>query len=127
MAKVLILDDEPANRLLLTTLLQYAGHETLEADGGAQGLQLAQEQQPDLVIMDLLMPGMHGTQFVKMLRADPATAQVPVALYTGTAVDAMLRDFMQVHGIAHVIPKPAEPEEVLRVVSLALDGRPSRR
>jgi CheY-like chemotaxis protein len=122
MAKVLIVDDEPANRLLVATLLKYAGHDVLEAEDGAQGLELAQNGRPDLVIMDLSMPGMHGTQFVKTLRAQPETAGTRVALYTGTSVDAMLRDFMELHGIAHVIPKPAEPEEVLRAVLLALEA-----
>lgn len=122
MAKVLIVDDEPANRLLVATLLKYAGHDVLEAEDGVQGLELAQNGRPDLVIMDLSMPGMHGTQFVKTLRAQPETARTRVALYTGTAVDAMLRDFMELHGIAYVIPKPAEPEEVLRAVSLALEA-----
>lgn len=122
MAKVLIVDDEPANRLLVATLLKYAGHDVLEAEDGVQGLELAQNGRPDLVIMDLSMPGMHGTQFVKTLRAQPETAQTRVALYTGTTVDAMLRDFMELHRITYVIPKPAEPEEVLRAVSLALEA-----
>lgn len=120
MAKILIVDDEPANRLLITTLLGHAGHETIEAEDGEAGLRLAREQLPDLVIMDLAMPGMHGTQFIKNLRAAADTARTRVALYTGTSVDQMLRDFMQINGIAHVIPKPAEPEDVLRAVTLAL-------
>ena len=122
MARVLVVDDEPANRLLIAELLKYAGHEPIEAADGVQGLELAITERPDLVIMDLSMPGMHGTQFIKTLRAQPETSQTRVALYTGTTVDAMLRDFMQVHGILHVIPKPAEPEEVLRAVSLALEA-----
>lgn len=122
MARVLVVDDEPANRLLVAELLKYAGHEAIEAESGVQGLELAKSERPDLVIMDLSMPGMHGTQFIKTLRAQPETSHTRVALYTGTTVDAMLRDFMQLHGIAHVIPKPGEPEEVLRVVSLALEA-----
>jgi CheY-like chemotaxis protein len=115
-------DDEPANRLLIVELLKYAGHEAIEAEDGLRGLTLAKSEKPDLVIMDLSMPGMHGTQFIKTLRAQPETLHTRVALYTGTTIDAMLRDFMEIHGIAHVIPKPAEPEEVLRAVSIALEA-----
>jgi CheY-like chemotaxis protein len=122
MARVLVVDDEAANRLLIAELLKYGGHEPIEASDGVQGLELAISLRPDLVIMDLSMPGMHGTQFIKTLRAQPETSRTRVALYTGTAINAMLRDFMELHGISHVIPKPAEPEEVLRAVSLALEA-----
>lgn len=120
MSKILIVDDEPANRLLVSTVLEYGGHEVLEAGGGAEGLRIAAEAQPDLVIMDLNMPGMHGTEFLKLLRADERCAGVRVALYTGTSVGQMLEDFMLVAGISYVIPKPAEPEDILRIVGLAL-------
>lgn len=120
MAKVLIVDDEAANRLLVRTLLQYAGHEVLEAENAGLALESALEHHPDLIIVDLYLPGTNGTQFIQRVRSVADLRETKVALYTGTKVDAMLSDFMQVHGVAHVIPKPAEPEDFLRIVGDAL-------
>lgn len=120
MAKVLVVDDEAANRLLVVTLLTYAGHQVLEASSGHEGLRTAKDHRPDLIILDLFLPGMHGTQLVKQLRADRELHQTKIALYTGTRVDSMLEDFMQAHGVEHVIPKPSEPEEFIRIVNDAL-------
>lgn len=120
MAKILIVDDEAANRLLVATLLTYAGHQVLEAVNGDEGLRTAKDHCPDLIILDLFLPGMHGTQLVKQLRADQGLHQTKIALYTGTRMDSMLEDFMQVHGVEHVIPKPSEPEDLLRIVADAL-------
>lgn len=122
MARILIVDDEPANRLLVVTLLRYAGHNVLEAEDADRGLQTAKDERPDLIIVDLYLPGMHGTQFVKTVRADDELKHTKIALYTGTQVDPMLADFMSVHGVSHVIPKPAEPEDLLRTVTDALQS-----
>lgn len=122
MARILIVDDEPANRLLVSTLLQYAGHQVSEAESGDRALASAKSHPPDLVIVDLFLPGMHGTQFVKKLREERDLKQTRVALYTATQIDSMLKDFMNVHGVSHVIPKPSEPEELLRIVNEALQS-----
>jgi CheY-like chemotaxis protein len=120
--KILVVDDDPVNRKLLSALLRRAGHDVVEAENGTQGLDAARSSQPDLVIMDLYMPEMDGPAFVRALRRDTAIAQLPVALYTSTTPNPALRDFMKIHGIAHIIPKPSEPETVLSVVRSALAG-----
>lgn len=122
MAKILIADDEAVNRVLLTTLLERAGHETLEAQNGLQALLVAKAHHPDLTIIDLHMPGMHGADLVKAFRRDPQLAGMRLALYTGSAVDRMMRDFMQLTEIQYVIPKPCRPEELMRIVAEALAG-----
>ncbi|TMH87341.1 MAG: response regulator [Betaproteobacteria bacterium] len=71
MAKILIVDDRPTNRQFLLTLLGYTGHRLLEAADGAEALDLARAERPDLVITDILMPTMDGYEFVQQLRADP--------------------------------------------------------
>ena len=87
---------------------------------GDTALQAARQYRPDLIMVDLFLPGMHGTQLVKKIRTDGELHATRVALYTGTRIDAMLADFMSVHSVVHVIPKPAEPEELLRAVDNAL-------
>jgi CheY-like chemotaxis protein len=119
-ATILIVDDEPANRQLLAAVLRSRGYELLEAATGEDGLRLARERAPDLIILDLYLPGMHGTQFMKTLRGDSLVAETKVALYTASRPDAAMRDFMELARIQHVIEKPSEPEDILRVVEGAL-------
>jgi CheY-like chemotaxis protein len=120
MARILILDDEATNRDLIRMILEYDGHVVLEAADGAAALDTARGEHLDLVIVDLFMPDMNGTEFVRSLRGDERARALKVALYTGTSVDASLRDFMSMMGIAHVIPKPADPAEVIEAVRAAL-------
>ncbi len=120
MARILIVDDEPANRLLVRTILEHAGHELVEAADASEGLRAARESVPDLAIVDLSLPGTSGVEFVTMLRRDPKTSAIKIALYTGSDVDAPMRDFMSLTGITHVIPKPCEPAELARLVAAAL-------
>lgn len=120
MASILIVDDEPANRLLLSTVLRSRAHDLIEAATGEEALRLARERLPDLIILDLNLPGMHGTQFMKRLRGDSVTADVKVALYTASRIDAATRGFMDLVRIDHVIEKPSEPETILRIVDGAL-------
>lgn len=120
MAKILVVDDDHMNRKLLRIILETARYTVLEAGNGLEAIRSVREAIPDLIILDLDMPGMEGPAFVKELRSDPNTAGVKVALYTATTVDLALDQFMQFTGIRHVVPKPVEPASVLRVVNGAL-------
>jgi CheY-like chemotaxis protein len=119
-ATVLVVDDDANSRLLVRTLLGYAGHHTIEAGGGAEGLAFAAAHRPDLILLDLSMPSMSGAEFVRALRGDDQTKGIAVALYTATATSAGVRDFMEMYQIRHAIPKPAEPREFLEAVERAL-------
>lgn len=120
MATVLIVDDDPHARLLMRTLLAHAGHIALEAVGGVEGLASTTQYQPDLILMDLSMPGMSGPEFVRALRADQRTCHSRVALYTASPIDDAMRDFMAIYGIASALPKPSEPVELLAAIERAL-------
>ena len=78
MATILIVDDRSSNRQFLTTLLGYGGHRLLEAVNGAQALEIARVERPDLVITDILMPTMDGFEFTQRLRSDSELAATPV-------------------------------------------------
>ena len=123
MAKILVVDDEPLNRRLLAAILEPLGHTVAEAANGTEGLTAARATLPDLTIVDLFMPEMDGTRFVRAFRADPATAPLPLALYTAMRTDAAMRDFMRDYGVGHVIEKPSEPQDVVRIVTDALGAR----
>ena len=122
MAKVLVVDDHPSNRELVTTLLGYAGHAFIEASNGADALALTRSERPDLVICDILMPGMDGYEFVRQLRADPDITRTHVVFYTATFMEAEARALARSCGVSLVLTKPCEPEEILATVARSLDA-----
>src|SRR5205085_2312392 len=106
------------------TLLRYGSHRLLEAADGAEGLAIAQAEHPDLVIADILMPTMDGSEFVRQLRANPAIAATPVIFYTAQYHEREVESLAQACGVTHVLTKPAEPALVLRTVDAALGVAP---
>jgi CheY-like chemotaxis protein len=116
MALILIVDDHAENREFLANLLAYRGHRTMEASDGAIGLTSVRAGHPDLVICDVVMPIIDGFEFVRQVRADPAIAATQVIFYTAHYRDRGARDLAASRGISHVIVKPAEPEEILKIV-----------
>ena len=89
MAVVLIIDDSPTEVHIMRTALQRHGFDTLAAGDGNQGIELAREHRPDLILMDVVMPGVNGFQATRRLARDPATADIPVVMITtkGEATD----------------------------------------
>lgn len=125
MATILIVDDHPTNREFLVTLLSYQGHRLIEASDGIEALALARTEQLDLVIADILMPTMDGYEFVHRLRTDPTIAETTVIFYTAHYLEREAQALAQACGVTHILFKPSEPEDVLRVVEEALRLRPA--
>jgi two-component system cell cycle response regulator DivK len=86
MTVILIVEDNPRNLKLARDLLDHAGYRTLEATSAEDGLALARAHRPDLVLMDVQLPGMDGLQALERLRADPATNGIPVVAVTAFAM-----------------------------------------
>jgi PAS domain S-box-containing protein len=124
MATILIVDDHEANRELLTTLLGYRNHQTVEAADGSEGLERARAIRPDLIITDILMPTMDGYEFTHKLRADPALAAIPVIFYSAHYLMHEARALAERCGVEYVVQKPVEPEELIRTVDAALGLAP---
>ncbi len=82
MARVLYIEDDTANRLLVSRVLTEEGHEVLEAANGKEGLRLAQERELDLILLDITLPGMDGYEVTARMRQIPALAQVPIVALT---------------------------------------------
>jgi len=120
MATILIVDDNPANRDVIVTLLSYYGHRMLEATDGIEGLDVVHAEKPDLIIADILMPTMNGFEFVVKLRERSVTALIPVIFYSATFHDAEMQSLAKACGVSRLLPKPAEPEQVLPLVNDAL-------
>ena len=128
MATILIVDANPSDRRSYMMLLGNFGHRFLEADDGAQALELARAELPDLVITDILMPNIDGFTLVRRLRAEPLLMGVPVIFHTSNYDVTEIHRLARSSGIQHILRKPAEPQEILRAVneSLKRPTQPSR-
>lgn len=82
MAKVLIIDDSPTEVVKIRQLLERNGHDVLEASDGADGVAVARSEQPDLVLMDVVMPALNGFQATRQLTKNEQTAHIPVVIVT---------------------------------------------
>ena len=83
---VLIVEDNPLNMKLFSAMVAAQGHQVLQATDGSHGLDLAQRQHPDLIIMDIQLPGMSGLDVTRMLKADEATRAIPIIATTAYAL-----------------------------------------
>jgi diguanylate cyclase (GGDEF)-like protein len=126
MGSILVVDDNRANREALASLLEVAGYEVTRAAGAQQALEMARAAPPDLVISDVLMPGMDGYVLARQLRADPGTSAVPVIFYTAYFAGQDAQHLAQAHGVARVLVKPSENDVILRAVREVLDERTQR-
>lgn len=86
MAKILVIEDNPANMKLACLLLRNAGHQVLSATDAETGLTLARADRPDLILMDIQLPGMDGLAATALLKQDPVTAAIPVIALTAMAM-----------------------------------------
>ena len=117
----LIVDDVESNRLLLRTLLKVTGHHSLEAKDGLEAIALAKRHHPDIILMDLLMPKLDGTQATHQLRQDPETASIPIIILTASAIayqESPLRPYCQ-----GLLNKPLHQEELVALLIPLLPPR----
>ena len=118
--KVLVVDDEPDVRLFNVTVVEENGFTPIEASNGEEGLKLLKEEQPDLVILDVLMPRQSGIRLFRDLKTDKALKHIPVILLSGIAKKTFLRSqkaLTEFGGESVPEPeiyleKPVEPEEL---------------
>lgn len=88
MSNILIVEDNEQNVKLVRDILQHHGHATLEASTGEAGVQLALERRPDLILMDIQLPGIDGIETLRRIRAEPALDAVPVVVVTASVMPA---------------------------------------
>ena len=87
MAKILIIEDTENNRVLLTRRLKPRGYDVITVEDAEKGLPLAESEKPDLILMDVGLPGMSGWEATRQLKSNPATSHVPVIALTAHAMD----------------------------------------
>jgi two-component system cell cycle response regulator DivK len=124
MSLVLIVEDNEKNMKLVRDVLQVKGYETMEAGSGEDGLAMAAARKPDLVLMDIQLPGMNGIEALRALRADPATARIPVIAVTASVMQHD-RTHITEAGFDAYLGKPLDLKEFLATVKRVLeDSRP---
>lgn len=119
MARILIVDDSPTEIHILTGILQKGGHEISTAPDGEKGVAAAREIKPDLVLMDVVMPGMNGFQATRQLSRDPETASIPVIIVT-TKEQETDRVWGLRQGAKDYVTKPVDEAELVTKVKAVL-------
>jgi PAS domain S-box-containing protein len=126
MATVLVVDDVANNREVVRTLLGYRGHRVLEAAEAVEALAMARREHPDVVVTDVLMPGMDGYQLVRALRSDPETAAAALVFYTGNYASDELQSIGRACGVDRIVAKTGDPRLLLEAVDeAAASGAPT--
>ena len=116
---ILIVEDEPKNMKLLRDLLQRFGYEILEASDGEQGVKLAGEKIPDLILMDIMMPKMDGLEATRIIKADTKTKHIPIIALTSYAMKGDREKTIEA-GCDGYIAKPIDIKEVLKTIETYL-------
>jgi CheY-like chemotaxis protein len=121
--KVLIIDDEDDIRRIARLSLSRIGHmDVIDAAGGAEGLRLAEEQRPDAILLDVMMPAMDGPATLAALRANPKTSDIPVLFLTAKALTAEIERLREL-GARDVLTKPFDPVTLPTLIQSALAPR----
>ena len=120
MKTILLADDEANLRTLVRATLDDPQYRILEAGDGPEALELARKEHPDLVVLDWMMPGLSGPEVAKVLRQDPATADIPIVMLTAKGQEVDKEQGLAM-GVRAYLIKPFSPLELLEKVEEALE------
>jgi twitching motility two-component system response regulator PilH len=120
MARVLIVDDSPTETYKLTSMLEKNGHAVLTAETGEEGVSIAKKELPDVVLMDIVMPGLNGFQATRQLSKASETANIPVIIVT-TKDQETDRVWGMRQGAKAYLTKPIEEKVLMEAISTAIN------
>jgi twitching motility two-component system response regulator PilH len=121
MARILIVDDSPSQLLGIKRIVEKLGHETLSAEDGAQGVEVAKAEKPDLILMDVVMPNLNGFQATRTISKNADTAHIPIILVT-TKDQETDRVWGMRQGAKAYVTKPIREEELVKALQEFLPG-----
>ncbi|TXK62682.1 response regulator [Alkalisalibacterium limincola] len=119
MARILIIEDSPTDTRVFTSLLERNGHEVIAAGSAEDGIDMAKSQKPDLVLMDVILPGMNGFQATRALSKDPGTSSIPVIIVSTKGMETD-RVWGMRQGAKDYVVKPPNEKDLIQRISTAL-------
>lgn len=122
--KILVVEDNPMNMELASDILEAQGYEVLQASAGRQALEIARNQRPDLILMDIRLPELDGLEITRLLKADESTRDIVVVALTAHAMRGD-EERAQAAGCSGYIPKPINTREFIKVIACHLGGAPA--
>lgn len=121
MARILIVDDSPSQLMGIRRIVEKLGHEAITAEDGAEGVEKARTELPDLVLMDVVMPNLNGFQATRAITRDPATKHIPVVMVT-TKDQETDRVWGMRQGAKAYLSKPFSETELAEIIEKVLGG-----
>ncbi|MDD5449289.1 MAG: response regulator [Candidatus Omnitrophica bacterium] len=113
--KILVIDDEPSIVDALRERLEFYGYEVVSANDGLEGLKKAESESPDIIILDIIMPKMHGFEVCKRLKEKPSTKHIPVILITGAGIEDIAKNEPALQAAA-CLAKPYEARKLSETI-----------
>ncbi|MFB3120907.1 MAG: response regulator [Candidatus Binatia bacterium] len=120
MKKALIVEDHPDLLEVLTLQLEKMGFAVVSANTGMEGVTKAVEEKPQLILMDIMMPGMDGREATRRIRSNQETKEIPILVITALTMESQLRECIKA-GCNDYIVKPFTPEKLLKKIQTVLD------
>ena len=120
MARILIVDDSPTEMYKLAAMLEKNGHQVYKAENGADGVALAKQEKPDVVLMDIVMPGLNGFQATRQLTKSPETQNIPVIIVT-TKDQETDRVWGKRQGAKEYITKPIDESGLVQIIRKVME------
>jgi two-component system alkaline phosphatase synthesis response regulator PhoP len=117
--KILVIEDDPATSRLVDYSLRHEGYQVITASNGLEGIRKALKESPDLVILDVMLPGMDGFEICHRLRSEPATARLPILMFSAKAQEIDKNTGLKV-GADDYLSKPAAPADILNHIEKLL-------
>jgi len=117
--KILVIEDDPVTTRLIVYTLQQEGYQVLTAPNGLEGLRKAKKEEPDLIILDIMLPGVDGFEICHRLRTESQTAQLPILMLSAKAQEVDKATGLKV-GADDYLTKPADPSEIVSRVETLL-------
>jgi len=115
MAHILIVDDSPTDAYIVKNILEKKGYQTSEASNGEDGIQKAKEIKPNLIIMDVVMPGLNGFQATRKITKNPETSSIPVIIVSSKNMESD-RAWGLMQGAKEFLVKPVKEAELLAII-----------
>lgn len=122
MRTALVIEDNPEIRENTTEILELAGYRVIAAENGFVGVKAAEEQQPDIILCDIMMPGMNGYEVIKKLRSNPATSGIPFLYVTASVEKSEVKAAMDM-GANGYVRKPFDISELISAINECLQAK----